>query len=106
MSAHKTTGVTGVADLGAEQLSQMIKGYWASQVFGTAACLKSSYSRACGRGAGAQAPLAQRGLSSRCRAIEGNFFDIVPEADLYILKSIDHHITFTRLKSLRPRLPP
>ncbi len=38
----------------------------------------------------AEAALAQRGLSSRCRVIEGDFFNIVPEADLYILKSIVH----------------
>jgi SAM-dependent methyltransferase len=37
-----------------------------------------------------EAALAQRGLSSRCRVIEGDFFNIVPEADLYILKSIIH----------------
>lgn len=38
----------------------------------------------------AKAALAQRGLSSRCRVIEGDFFDFAPEADLYILKSIVH----------------
>ena len=38
----------------------------------------------------AEAALAKRGLSSRCRVIEGDFFDNVPEADLYILKSIVH----------------
>jgi SAM-dependent methyltransferase len=38
----------------------------------------------------AEAALAQRGLSSRCRVIEGDFFSNVPEADLYILKSIVH----------------
>src|SRR6202051_219295 len=38
----------------------------------------------------AEAALAQRGLSSRCRVIGGDFFNIVPEADLYILKSIGH----------------
>jgi SAM-dependent methyltransferase len=38
----------------------------------------------------AEAALAQRGLSSRCRVIEGDFFESVPEADLYILKSIVH----------------
>ena len=40
MSAHQTTGMTGVADLGAEQLSQMIKGYWVSQIVGTLAHLE------------------------------------------------------------------
>jgi SAM-dependent methyltransferase len=38
----------------------------------------------------AEAALAQRGMSSRCRVIEGDFFDNVPEADLYVLKSIVH----------------
>ena len=38
----------------------------------------------------AEAVLAQRGLSSRCCVIEGDFFKNVPEADLYILKSIVH----------------
>jgi SAM-dependent methyltransferase len=38
----------------------------------------------------AEAALARRGLSSRCRVIEGDFFNNVPEADLYILKSIVH----------------
>jgi SAM-dependent methyltransferase len=38
----------------------------------------------------AEAVLAQRGLSSRCRVVEGDFFKNVPEADLYILKSIVH----------------
>jgi SAM-dependent methyltransferase len=38
----------------------------------------------------AEAELAKRGLSSRCRAVAGDFFDSVPEADLYILKTILH----------------
>jgi SAM-dependent methyltransferase len=38
----------------------------------------------------AEAALAQRGLSSRCCVIKGDFFKNVPEADLYILKSIVH----------------
>jgi SAM-dependent methyltransferase len=38
----------------------------------------------------AEAALVQRGLSSRCRVVEGDFFENVPEADLYILKSIVH----------------
>jgi SAM-dependent methyltransferase len=38
----------------------------------------------------AEAALAQRGLSSRCCVIQGDFFKNVPEADLYILKSIIH----------------
>jgi SAM-dependent methyltransferase len=38
----------------------------------------------------AEAALAKRGLSSRCRAVAGDFFDSVPEADLYILKIILH----------------
>ena len=40
MSAHQKTGMTGVADLGAAQLSQMIKGYWVSQIVGTLARLE------------------------------------------------------------------
>src|ERR1700692_532448 len=38
----------------------------------------------------AEAALAKRGLASRCRAVAGDFFDGVPEADLYILKTILH----------------
>jgi SAM-dependent methyltransferase len=38
----------------------------------------------------AEAALAERGLSSRCRVVAGDFFESVPEADLYILKSIVH----------------
>jgi hypothetical protein len=38
----------------------------------------------------AEAALAKRGLSSRCRVLAGDFFDSVPEADLYILKTILH----------------
>jgi predicted O-methyltransferase YrrM len=38
----------------------------------------------------AEAALAKLGLSSRCRVVAGNFFDSVPEADLYILKIILH----------------
>jgi SAM-dependent methyltransferase len=38
----------------------------------------------------AEAELAKLGLSSRCRAVAGDFFDSVPEADLYILKIILH----------------
>jgi len=38
----------------------------------------------------AEAALAERGLSPRCRAIAGDFFESVPEADLYVLKSILH----------------
>ena len=38
----------------------------------------------------AEAALAERGLSSRCRVIEGDFFKSVPEADLFILKYIVH----------------
>jgi len=38
----------------------------------------------------AEAALAKRGLSSRCRVIAGDFFESVPEADLYVLKSIVH----------------
>jgi len=40
MSAHQTTGVTGVTDPGVEQLSRMIKGYWVSQIVGTLAQLE------------------------------------------------------------------
>jgi len=38
----------------------------------------------------AEAALAERGLSPRCRAVAGDFFESVPEADLYILKSVVH----------------
>lgn len=38
----------------------------------------------------AEAQLTKLGLSSRCRAVAGDFFDSVPEADLYILKIILH----------------
>ena len=38
----------------------------------------------------AEAALAERGLSSRCRVIEGDFFKNVPEADLFVLKYIVH----------------
>lgn len=38
----------------------------------------------------AKAALAEWGLSARCRVVEGNFFESVPEADLYVLKSIIH----------------
>jgi SAM-dependent methyltransferase len=38
----------------------------------------------------AKAALAERGLSLRCQVVEGDFFKSVPEADLYILKSIVH----------------
>jgi hypothetical protein len=38
----------------------------------------------------AAAALVQRGLSSRCRVVEGDFFESVPEADLFIVKSIVH----------------
>jgi SAM-dependent methyltransferase len=37
-----------------------------------------------------EAALAERGVSSRCRVIEGDFFKNVPEADLFILKYIVH----------------
>ena len=40
MSARQTTGMTGVGDLGAGQLWQMIKGYWVSQIVGTMAQLE------------------------------------------------------------------
>ena len=38
----------------------------------------------------AQAALAELGLLSRCRVVDGDFFKSVPEADLYILKYILH----------------
>ena len=38
----------------------------------------------------AEAALAERRLPPRCRAVAGDFFESVPEADLYILKSIIH----------------
>ena len=34
----------------------------------------------------ARAALAERGLSSRCEVVEGDFFKAVPEADIHILK--------------------
>jgi SAM-dependent methyltransferase len=38
----------------------------------------------------ARAAVAERGLSSRCRVIAGDFFVSVPEADIFILKYIIH----------------
>jgi SAM-dependent methyltransferase len=38
----------------------------------------------------ARAAVAQHGLSSRCRVVEGNFFEAVPEADIHLLKHIIH----------------
>jgi SAM-dependent methyltransferase len=38
----------------------------------------------------ARAAVAERGLSSRCRVISGDFFVSVPEADIFILKYIIH----------------
>jgi O-methyltransferase domain/Dimerisation domain len=38
----------------------------------------------------AEAAIAERGLSARCRVVAGDFFESVPEADLYILKTIVH----------------
>ena len=38
----------------------------------------------------ARAVLAKHGLSSRCKVMEGNFFEAVPNADIHILKSIIH----------------
>lgn len=38
----------------------------------------------------ARAAIAERGLSSRCRVLSGDFFESVPEADIYILKYIIH----------------
>ncbi len=38
----------------------------------------------------AKAAVAERGLSSRCRVVEGDFFDAVPEADIHLLKHIIH----------------
>ena len=38
----------------------------------------------------AEAELLKLGLSSRCQVVAGDFFDSVPEADLYILKIILH----------------
>jgi SAM-dependent methyltransferase len=38
----------------------------------------------------ARAAVAVRGLSSRCRVLEGDFFLAVPEADIHILKYIIH----------------
>jgi hypothetical protein len=38
----------------------------------------------------ARAVLVKLGLSSRCEAVAGDFFESVPEADLYVLKSVIH----------------
>jgi SAM-dependent methyltransferase len=38
----------------------------------------------------AKAAVAQRGLSSRCRVVSGDFFESVPETDICILKYIIH----------------
>jgi O-methyltransferase len=38
----------------------------------------------------AKVAVAERGLSSRCHVVEGDFFVAVPEADLYLLKHIIH----------------
>jgi C-methyltransferase len=38
----------------------------------------------------ARAVLVKLGLSSRCEAVAGDFFESVPEADLYLLKSVIH----------------
>jgi SAM-dependent methyltransferase len=38
----------------------------------------------------AKAAIAERGLSLRCSVAEGDFFPAVPEADIYLLKSIIH----------------
>lgn len=38
----------------------------------------------------ARAAVAELGLSSRCRVLEGDFFRAVPEADIHILKLIIH----------------
>jgi hypothetical protein len=40
--------------------------------------------------AAAQASLAQRGLSARCRIESGSFFDAVPPADAYMMSHIIH----------------
>jgi SAM-dependent methyltransferase len=39
----------------------------------------------------ARTALAERGLSSRCQVVEGNFFKAVPPADIHILKQIIHN---------------
>ena len=38
----------------------------------------------------ARTALAERGLSSRCQVVEGDFFKAVPPADIHILKQIIH----------------
>jgi SAM-dependent methyltransferase len=38
----------------------------------------------------AQAAIAECGLASRCRVLEGNFFLSLPEADIFLLKHIIH----------------
>jgi SAM-dependent methyltransferase len=58
---------------------------------------------------GARAALAEEGLSARCEVIEGDFFEAVPAADLYIVKHIIHdwndeqsvHILTNCAKALR-----
>ena len=38
----------------------------------------------------ARSAVAELGLSSRCRVLEGDFFEAVPEADIHVLKLIIH----------------
>jgi O-methyltransferase domain len=38
----------------------------------------------------AREAIAKRGLSSRCRIVEGDFFVALPEADIHVLKYIIH----------------
>jgi len=38
----------------------------------------------------AQAAIAERGLGSRCKVFEGNFFLSLPEADIFLLKHVIH----------------
>jgi hypothetical protein len=38
----------------------------------------------------ARAALVKQGMSSRCGAVAGDFFESVPEADLYLIKSVIH----------------
>jgi phospholipid N-methyltransferase len=59
----------------------------------------------------AQAAIAERGLASRCRVFEGNFFTSVPEADVFLLKYIIHNwdddqsilILSNCMRALRPK---
>jgi SAM-dependent methyltransferase len=58
----------------------------------------------------AKAALAERGLSSRCQVIDGDFFASVPAGDLHVLKSIVHdwddELSVKVLRNCARALPP